>query len=243
MFCNYLQLDQYVTLFLKSWKIMKNRYGNSFRCFYSQNKKRRRNTDIIFGKTSCLNKTSVKDQVKCPFIIRFSIPGIKNKKRPTIFYEVRITQVVATHTCQLSHLAFKVAKRISTSTKKIDLNALNTALKCLRLDPHLPAIHLRPLLGSCLPLDTCLSKDFIKNFRRRCQLHVASCEDESDEINLSIGNKVLSKSPITDDEFKILDSPKILTNFRSMYSRVMQNGSESWKALALLKKKESTDRF
>ena len=34
MFCNYLQLDQYVTLFLKSWKIMKNRDGNSFRCFY-----------------------------------------------------------------------------------------------------------------------------------------------------------------------------------------------------------------
>ena len=52
-------------------------------------------------------------------------------------------------------------------------------------------------------------------------------------------NKLLSKSPITDDEFKIIDCPKILTNFRSMYSRVMQNGSESWKALALLKEMRS----
>ena len=197
--------------------------------------KEKETNDYIFGQTSCANKTSIKDQVQCPFMIRFSIPGIKNKKRPTIFYEVRITQVNPSHTCLLSPLSFRVDKRSSTSTKKIELNALNIVVKCLKLDPHLSAIHLRPLLAPCLPLDTNLSCDFIKNFRRRYQLYMAKHYDESDDINLSTGNKLLSSSSITDDELQFTDDPKVLANFRSMYSRIMQNGSELWKALALLK--------
>ena len=35
-FVNYKQLEQYVTLFLKSWNIMKHCDGNCFKCFYSQ---------------------------------------------------------------------------------------------------------------------------------------------------------------------------------------------------------------
>jgi hypothetical protein len=80
----------------------------------------------------------------------------------------------------------------------------------LKLDPHLPAIHLRPLLASCLPVDTNLSSDFIKKIRRRCQLYLAS-NDNPQDMNISIGNNLLSTSPVTESKINILESPKILS--------------------------------
>ena len=224
-------------MFLESWKICRHRAGCSFRCFYSPSKKKKKTVEL-FSAPHKNNKTSIKEQVQCPFTIRFSIPGIKNKKRPTIFYEVNITEVNATHKCKLSPYSFRVAKRSSTSTKKIEINALNVVVQYLKLDPHLPAIDLRPLLASCLPVDTNLTAEFMKNFRRRCHLYLAS-NDNPQDMNISIGNNLLSTSPVTESEINILESPKILHNFRTMYATIMKNGSETWKPLVLLKEMQS----
>ena len=35
IFANYRQLDQYLTMFLESWSILKNRDGMAFRCSYA----------------------------------------------------------------------------------------------------------------------------------------------------------------------------------------------------------------
>ena len=48
-FVNYRQLDEYVTQFLHSWKIAKNRNGYSFRCFYAESK--RKSESKIFSDT------------------------------------------------------------------------------------------------------------------------------------------------------------------------------------------------
>ena len=47
-FANYRQLDQYASLFMESWKSVKHRDGNSFRCFYVKSKTR--------SEASCFNK-------------------------------------------------------------------------------------------------------------------------------------------------------------------------------------------
>ena len=91
-------------------------------------------------------------------------PRYQKQKAFNNFYEVRITEVNTTHNCKLSHYSFRVAKRISTNTKKIELNALNVVAQCLKLDPYLPSLHLRPLLASCHSLNINLSIDFIENF-------------------------------------------------------------------------------
>ena len=236
-FANYKQLEQYVTLFCKSWSVLKHREGNSFKCFYAPSTKKKKVTDFLFQESST-SKKSMKDIVQCPFIIRFSIPGVKNKSLPSIFYTVKITHVNANHTCKLSSYSFRTAKRISTSAQKIDINALKVVLHCLKLDPHLPSLHLRPLLASCLPLDTDLSKTLIKTIRRRCMLHLAM-DGNTDDMEVDKANKILSSSDITDEELKALDSPHIIENFRAIYARIMQNSSESWKALALLKELRS----
>ena len=116
-FANYRQLEQFVNLFLEGWKISKHRDGNTFKCFYSAPKKKKKN-DIMFEEKFENSKMSLKESIKCPFVIRFSIPGIKKRLRPPIFHKVKITYVNAEHTCNFCVQSFRVAKRMSTSVKK-----------------------------------------------------------------------------------------------------------------------------
>ena len=67
---------------------------------------------------------------------------------------------------------------------------------------------------------------------------MVSCENAED-IHLSIGNKLLSSSAVTDSKIDIFDTPNILANFRTIYAKIMVNGPESLKTLALLKKIQS----
>jgi hypothetical protein len=68
-FANYRQLEQYLNLFLKSWKIRKNREGYSFKCFYAKS-----NRNYLMKERFGIRKeTSIKklkSQIQCPFIIR-----------------------------------------------------------------------------------------------------------------------------------------------------------------------------
>ena len=232
-FANYKQLDEFLTLFLESWKIRKFRQGFVFKCFYSPNSKKRK-AGCLFRNESEQNDSSIKEKVNCPFVIRFSMPGIKKKLKPPIFHVVRITFVNPSHLCQFSPQSYNVAKRKSTSIKKIELSALSVVIQCIKVNPHLPSNHLRSLLASCLPLETSLSSDYVRNFRKRCNLYIASnvCNEE---LDLSISNKLLSSDDVSSFEIQVLESPKIYANYREIYSRIMHNGQESWKALALLK--------
>ena len=112
-FANYRQLDEYVTQFLQSWKIVKSRDGYSFRCFYAETK--RKSESKTFSKTKITNRTRLKDSTACPFVIRFSIPGVKNKSLPTILKEVKLTEVVTSHNCGLCNESFRTASRMSKS--------------------------------------------------------------------------------------------------------------------------------
>ena len=129
--------------------------------------------------------------------------------------------------------SYNVAKRKSTSIKKIELSALSVVIQCIKVNPHLPSNHLRSLLASCLPLETNLSSDYVKNFRRRCNLYIAS-NVSNEELDLSTSNKLLCSDDVSSFEIQVLESPKIYANHREIYSRIMNNGQDSWKALALL---------
>ena len=234
-FVNYKQLDEYVTFFLKSWNIQRQRHGNCFQCFYSTRKTKHKLSLFTDDGTPRRTKKSLKECIKCPFVIRFSIPGVKNKDKPPIFYEVKITQVNAKHSCGLSTMSFRAANRMSTSAKKFNLEALKVIVQCIRINPSLPALQLRPLLASCLPMNTALSSSFLSNFRRRCHLFIASNED-ADELDSTSGSSLISPNRLSEEELTVLDQPIIRNNYRRLYANVMQNGSSTWKALDYLNK-------
>ena len=148
------------------------------------------------------NKQSVKSLIKCPFVIRFSILGIKKKTKAAIFHIVNITHVNPRHKCTSSNVSFRTTTRTSKSTTKLDLYALKAAIECVKLDPHLPAVLLRPLLSSCLPPNIELSSAYLSRFHRRCQSFLAS-GDDFDSTSNNIGNRLLSTTDLSQDEIDV----------------------------------------
>mgnify|MGYP001326897952 CR=1 FL=1 len=88
----------------------------------------------------------MKTQINCPFVIRWSCPGIKDKSQAPIFRKVYITQCNPNHTCGICVESFRIAMRMSKSSGKFDLKTLSNVLKVTKIDPFLPAKHLRSLL-------------------------------------------------------------------------------------------------
>ena len=236
-FANYRQLDQYVTVFLESWKCVKHIDGNSFRCFYAKPYvKKKITTNLLNPKKTVSNAiTERRSRIDCPFLVRFSCPGIKDKSVHPIFRQVNITKCNPKHSCGLSTSSYRAASRLSKSQSKFDYKALNSVVNVMKIDPHLPARHLRSLLVGCLPPETDISSDYISNFRKRCQLYHASHPDAL-ELACEHASGLISESCVNNKELSVLNDNTVCTNFRTVYANIMQSGSHTWKALAYLNK-------
>jgi hypothetical protein len=66
---------------------------------------------------------------------------------------------------------------MSKSVNKHDVNSISNVLKMTKIDPCLPARHLRSLLESCLPSSLFIDHDFLSHFRKRYQLYHAKNSD------------------------------------------------------------------
>ena len=144
-----------------------------------------------------------KNITACPFVIRFTILSVKNKSVPTIFREVRITQVVPHHNCGLCNQSFRTANRMSKSSIKFDLNSLNSVVHMMKIDPHLSARHLRSILVGCVPLDTDISSNYLGSFRKRCQIYHVTHPD-AHVLNGQEASKLTSTTRFSLKELDIL---------------------------------------
>ena len=104
---------------------------------------------------------------------------------------------------------------MSKSTIKFDLNSLSNVLRMTKIDPCLPARHLRSLLENCLPNNYLIDAQFLDNFRKRCQLYHATHSvvthlQQTDAANLMSQNKISNK------ELTILDSDDNITNIHQV---------------------------
>ena len=130
------------------------------------------------------------------------------------------------------HIVQRIISNSNTYFKKSKV-----VIECMKLDPYLPALHMLPLLMSCLPPNTEISAAYLSRFRRRCQLFLASEKDITSADN-AVANRLLSTTDLTQDEIDVLDIPNVRANFRSMYAKVMANCLEPWKVLAYLNELE-----
>ncbi len=94
----------------------------------------------------------------------FKIDFKVKDKRPGSLYKVRVTKVIAKHTCLMSNSAYRVAKQNSHSSN-IDLTEVSTVVNYLEIDPHLKAKELRNLLKDCLPSYFVIDSMFLNDFR------------------------------------------------------------------------------
>ena len=150
----------------------------------------------------------------------------RNKKSTlTNFNIVKITFIDPVHTYSLSNTSFRTATYYSKSTKKANIQALKVVIECMKLDLYIPAIHLRPLLSSCLPSTVDLSLSLLIRVRRRCQSYLVS-QPDTDSLDVVQSNKLLSTSDLSQNEIDVLDVPQVKTKYGALYGTIMTNGSE-----------------
>ena len=180
----------------------------------------------MFSSTKKQNRTRLKQSIACPFVIRFSIPGIKNQSIPAIFRQVNITEVITSHNCGLCNESFRAANRMSRSSIKFDLKSLNNVVHMMKIDPHLSARHLRSILVGCVPPETDISSDYISSFRKRCQIYHAKNPD-AHLLTGKVASKLISPSRFSNKELDVLADPVVIKKNRSVYAIIMQNGSNT----------------
>ena len=114
LFASSKQLDQVADTFLEAWAVSKLVNGKKISCSFSEDRKRKSTVFPIEDPPGSTREhpISLKEQIKCPFKILFSLVGHKEiNKKPGIFYRVKITNVDPNHTCRMSvahhHLALQ----------------------------------------------------------------------------------------------------------------------------------------
>jgi hypothetical protein len=107
LFASSKQLKQVADMFLEAWAVSKSVYGKKISCSFSEDRKRKSSVFPIEDPTGSTREhpVSLKEQIKCPFKILFSLVGHKEiNRKPKICFQVRITNVDPNHTCKLSEL-------------------------------------------------------------------------------------------------------------------------------------------
>ena len=182
---------------------------------------------------------SLKVQYKCPFHIQYSHIGLSGKvKKPRIFYHVKITNVNANHTCELSTQCFRNAVASSRGQVKVSLSGMNSLLQILKVSPSTPAIVLRPLLRQFVNNDTAIDCDFIRNFRTRVAYYHSSTQTSPEhikEVSLDTAHHLLSNKNISPEEESILDNPLVRINFNEVIRKIAAQDSTTWEAFAFMK--------
>ena len=236
VFLSYIQLNQAAKHFLDGWYI-KGSFGNMrVSCFYS-NVRKSTYTSTCDPSKKRKTKPSLKQQYQCPFQLRYNFLEKKgsDEELPNSFWKVKLTTCQYDHSCQLSNIFYKTAKRQSRGTAKIDLASMTSLLMLLKANPTTSANALRPLLLEYIHHDVPLDSTYIRNFRQRVAYFHAKNPDFK-ELSISEASTLLDKSPITNEERKILDDPIIRINFNDMLLKIMSEGSSTWEALAFLKR-------
>ena len=203
-------------MFGKLWNFLPCIQSKSIRCHYSKTtrKTKKQHDDQSKRRTP---GDSMKDQIQCPFEIRFShIHYVKKCRQKPIFYKVKITHINAIHECSLSKDFFTKAGRVTRGKSKYNIPQLSTVIDIMRNDPNIDARNLRTLLKDVIPSDLNLDAKFICNFRSRVALHISKFVDGDSPLTSLSANFLTVNKSLTQEEMSITNNPIICTNFTTL---------------------------
>ena len=134
----------------------------------------------------------------------------------------------------MSKISYRHAWKTSKGTNKLDLNACNTAVSMLKMNPSMPARMMRPLLRDVSPSETNINGKYVDNFRRCVMLYHAKNSDSA-MVTMEEGIALTKRSNISESDFIGMNDPIIQTNFREVYGKIMREDSNTWSAIQFLK--------
>jgi hypothetical protein len=204
IFSSLKQLKQVASLFLDKWGGQCSQHGKKIVCYYHApmaTKEKEKESEPTSNRKVYKVKESQKSQIKCPFEIRYSmIDCIAADKVPDVCHEIKITFTNFEHTCELSPVFLREAKRRGGHLK-LDIPALKSALDLLRLHPNTETRILRPYLVRALPHWHALDSAYIANFRKRAIKHWSlhgHSDDEHSDLSMSEAELLVSSPSAAD---------------------------------------------
>jgi hypothetical protein len=231
IFSSQLQLKQVATLFLDKWGGQCSKHGKKIVCYYHAPMANKKEKVDLPNRKVYKVKESQKSLIKCPFEIRYSlIECVVLDKVPEICHEIKITYTNFEHTCELSPVYLREAKRRGGHLK-LDIPSLKSALDLLRLHPNTETRILRPYLVRALPNWHALDSAYVANFRKRAIKHWSlhgHSDDEHSDFTMTEAESLVS-APSAADDIIDLDDVTVRTNYEKLLRRVMQESSETWK--------------
>jgi hypothetical protein len=230
MFASRQQLFQAAKIFSAPGAYQTVHVNHQFMCSYGKDKSRK-------------NKgTTLKDDIKCPFTIRYTIVGYNKREEkahlPALQFMCKITSTNYAHTCPCTPVSHRVAQTVSHKNIP-SAEALKQVIHLMHETPTIDSKVLRKHLASCLPgyqeLSAKKLAHFLHSLRRYIfqQAHLGvdslqtlgssySCNDNDQENAAYL--------EYTD----IVDDPIMHPNFQNMLRTLMQGSDESWMVLQFL---------
>ena len=243
IFSSPTQLKQAASVFLDKWGVKCSQHGKKIVCYYHAPMKRKeKDGGLTSDRKAYKVKESQKSLIQCPFEIRYSLIGrVAADKVPDVCHEAKITHTIFEHSCELSPIFLREAKR-KGGHLRLDIPALKTALDLLRLHPNTETRIIRPYLVRALPNWHALDAHFVSNFRKRAIKHWivhGHLEDEETFVTMSEAELLVAAPSAADDHID-LDDESVRINYEKLLRRVMQESSETWKVKKYLEDCKAT---
>jgi hypothetical protein len=226
LFASRQQLFEAIKYFSAPWGFMTVHSNKQFMCSYSRDSSR-----TSKGK-------SLKDDVNCPFRIRYSFVGQTAKqakaKVPLLHFVCKITNATYEHTCQCSPVSHRVARTISHKSIP-PFEGLQKMVDLMRETPCVENPVMRKLLEDCVPQFQELSAKKLSHFRRAIFNYIFQNKRDLGRSELVLLQDAMSNSKPSYLEYcDIVDDPIMRPNFQEMLRTLMQKSEETWMVIRFL---------
>jgi hypothetical protein len=231
-FVNYRQFVACGKFLLDAWAVEASHSAKSLYCFYGKPYKRKQSALGLRAQTPSLK------EIKCPFRVRYTFvnatPEIRKAggKYPDVLKNVKVTNVVLEHTCELSIISHRVAKCKSKS--QIPTRAgFNSFVLQMRLRPHMDSEQVRANLSMAFPHSVSIDAQMACNLRRKALLVIGRGiqPDEVDPVILLRHSRI---GPVAAEQSTAAESAITRQNFGTLLQECMRNSESTWKTLAFL---------
>ena len=170
-FASHVQLGQVVSQFSELWAFGITKSGQAIQCHFGQPTYKKRSKNIR------KHDESMKDCIKCPFKINYSLIGKKTSIRkrvnngnsgllPKVYYKVSISSTNSLHTCCLNTSYHRIDIS-NSSTFDIDPQKFNSIILELKDRPTMKPCKIEKRLKRITPSYLLKRENFFSNFRNR----------------------------------------------------------------------------
>jgi hypothetical protein len=232
IFRNVYELDQFAKRLASKWYFHVVRQSFSLACHYKPRLTPHKYNQVSPGRQRKV-KQSLKALVQCPWEIKFSPIGPRDKEKLASEIPVKITNGNFVHTCKpgiqsQAEAIKKSGAAFDFSTKKAALSQIVDMLESGAVPPST----LRALIRKHVPSNVPISATDLHNFRTRALAYSLTDRSlEADDVS-----KLLRFQELEEDDFQCFETEVGMKKVKEILRQALQDTGEIWVVECFLRK-------